>query len=309
MPGGILRTANEVLQLREIAHPVCCPQEFKSPADCPAFRQQLRPFLEQTLRRQILHLDCPAQGNCLRRGMQVEASDELHAPQHAQGILDKLVRHMAQGARRQVRHAAPRIFKPPFQRIVVEGIDRKIATARRFGDRQSRIGIDQKSLVADATFRLAARQRHVDVHTMDLQHAKRHATGIEGEAAAENLLKAVGRDAKDLDIDILDRARTHQKVAHRTADHQSPSASLPRQAGNLANGRQKVGLQRRNVDSCFHTSRKMRFLSHFCRLLFAHYITKRGRAVECLVIKNTFAPLPIGAKSGIITGLFKTTRL
>ena len=98
-----------------------------------------------------------------------------------------------------------------------------------------------------------ARQRHVDVQMLDLEHAKRDATRVKRIFRAENPLEIRRLDAEHLKVDVLDRLDAQQQIAHGTAHHQRPSARILHQGGDVLHRRQQLRLQNVQIESSSHT--------------------------------------------------------
>ena len=98
MPRPVLAAADEAVQFGVVAHPVRRAQEGEAAPDRDALREQLRPFLEEPFGRESFRRHRAADRDRLLRGGEVEAGDELHAPEDTQGILHELLRDMAEDA-------------------------------------------------------------------------------------------------------------------------------------------------------------------------------------------------------------------
>ena len=122
-----------------------------------------------------------AEGNGFGRGFEVEAGDELHAAQHAQRILAKRRRHMAQAARVQVSHAVIGVEQLAAERIKADRIDGEVAACGGVLWRHARIALDHEVGMLGTGFRFTARQRDVDLVAFDDKDAEGTADGIEPE--------------------------------------------------------------------------------------------------------------------------------
>ena len=90
--------------------------------------------------------------------------------------------------------------------------------------------------MAGAEAVLAARQRDVDVAVLELDDPERGADLVERPARRERGLEAVGRDAVDLQVEVVARA-AEERVAHAPADE--PRAP-PERAHELRDAARRV---------------------------------------------------------------------
>ena len=88
---------------------------------------------------------------------------------------------------------------------------------------------DVEAAVAAARLRIAAGQRHVDV--ADLVDLKALADRFDAAERLEQGAKPIGREAEDLDVDVL-RVAAEQPIAHPAADDQRAAAGLRDRPGD-----------------------------------------------------------------------------
>ena len=105
----------------------------------------------------------------------------------------------------------------------------EIAPPRRLGHVHGRVADDGEGAMAAADFRLAARQRDVDL--FDLVDSEALADGVDRPDRREQLPQPLRFDAVDLDVDVLARPR-QQAITHPAADDQRAAAFGPCEAGN-----------------------------------------------------------------------------
>ena len=156
---------------------------------------------------------------------------------------------MPQHAVREVARAAVRVDQLVRERVVVDRVDGEVASARRLGDRQGRVGRDVEALVPETAFRLAAREGDVDVEVLDLEDAEGDSHKVERVRRAEDALEVVRRDAEHLDVHVL-HALPAQEVAHGSAHHQRAAARGAHALRHVHRRRAQVVRQVRQVN--FH---------------------------------------------------------
>ncbi len=226
MPLGVLPATDERFELGIIVHPSRLAQELESFRGNSPFDEQLLPFAEQAFRGKSLRRHAAADAKQVVRGREVEARQELHGAEDAQGIFRKMGRNRPEQPRRQIVPPLPRVEARPRQRVQINGVDGEIAPRRGVRERQIGVEIGRESLVSEPEFRLAPRQRHVYRHALELDDAKGSADQVERIAGTQGGEEPLLGESVDLEIKVL-RRLAPQGVPHAPADEKrAPAGGL-----------------------------------------------------------------------------------
>jgi hypothetical protein len=141
----------------------------------------------------------------------------------------------------------PAAMSPPVERIDVfvgeripgNRVDREIAPARGVLNCHRWSAGNLEAAMSAPHLGLAAGQRHIDLG--DLVHREALADGVDGAEPLEERTQHAGRDAVDLDIDVL-RGPAHQAIANPAADDERAPAGI---ANGLRDGSRNHRLARR----------------------------------------------------------------
>ena len=175
---------------------------------CCSLEQQLLDLSPDSLRRQIVKRDRPAQLARLVVERQLESRRELDRAQHAQAVVaERLVIDDAKDSPGKIATTIEGILVLAGQRIPRDGVDGEVATACGFLDRHRWITADLESLVAPSALRFAAGERHVDVADGLVGHSqfvdrKAAADGFHSAELLEQRRQPVFGDAEDLEVDV-----------------------------------------------------------------------------------------------------------
>ena len=169
---------------------------------------------------------------------ELEAAGELDGPQHAQAVVAECPRvDGPQDAALEVRAAADRVDVFAGQRVPPDGIDREVAAAKRFLLGQERVAPHLESAVTGRHLGLAPGQRHVDV--ADLVDGEALADGLDRTHAGEQRAERGGRQAVDLEIDVL-RLPPEQAIADPATDDKRPAALAAHGGGDRAHALDEI---------------------------------------------------------------------
>ncbi len=231
MPLGFLLAAHERAQLGKELLDDAEVQRQREAARRLRREQQFLDLSPDTLGRQIVERDRPAQGPRPLVELEVEPRGELHGAQHAQAVLGERGRiDGAKDAPGEVGPAVERVEVLVADRLPGDGVHREVAAARGVGDRHRRIAGHVEPAVAAARLRFPAGQRDVDLS--GLEDLKAFADRLHATERFEQGAEAIGRKAEDLDVDVLGVA-AEQPVAHPPPDDQRTATGLVDRTGNL----------------------------------------------------------------------------
>ena len=132
---------------------------------------------------------------------------------------------MAQNARREVLAAVPMVDDLAREHVHEHGVHGKIPAAAGFQRGKSGVHTDVEIRMARARARFAARHGNIEVRVFQRQHAKGRALFKDAPLFGEHRAQTPGRNAIDLDVDVLGIA-AQQAVAHIAADKISAPARL-----------------------------------------------------------------------------------
>ena len=110
------------------------------------------------------------------------------------------------------------------QRIPGDRVDGEVASPRRLLDRHRRIAGDGEAAMTASRFRVAPRQRHVDV--AELVDLKARADRLDTAERFEQRAQVIGGDAEHFDVDVRATSTSEQPIADPAADNQRASARL-----------------------------------------------------------------------------------
>ena len=238
MENRVLWDVHEGLELRIEAQPAARPEERQAARGLHALQQELLPFAGEALARKRVLRHRGADGDEIRRGREERhPREELHGAQDAERVLGEVIRDVAQDARAQVADAVPRIEDLERERVRHHRVDGKVASRGGLGGREPGIGGHREVAMSGAEAVLAARQGDVDVAVPELHDAERRADPVERPARRERGLEAIGRDAVDLQVEVVARA-AEQRVADAAADEPRAPADRSDERCDLARDRE-----------------------------------------------------------------------
>src|SRR5262249_49486935 len=123
------------------------------------------------------------------------------------------------------------------ERVPQNCVDREVAASCGVLDGHLRIARDVEPAMAAARLRLAARERHVDIARFE--HLAALADGLDAAQRLEQRLHAIGRNTKDLDVDVFD-GPAHQSIAHPAADDECAATGAANGQRDVAGARETV---------------------------------------------------------------------
>ena len=203
--------------------------------------QQLFDFPPDALVRQVVERN--RRGDALALGVhrQFESRRELQRPEHAKAVVAERGR-IDDPQEAQVKVGAPveGIDQLAGQRIPRHRVDREIAPARGVRERQRRIAVHAKALVAAPGLRLAAGQRHI--HAGHLVDRETLADRVHASEGFDQRAQPVRGDAEHFEINVfrVSLLQAEQPVTHPAADDQ-------RAASRGANGAREIESERRRL--------------------------------------------------------------
>src|SRR5262249_31675793 len=131
-----------------------------------------------------------------------EPCGKLNRPEGAEAVVGERLRiDDTEHAPLDVAAAVERILVLPGQRIPEDRVDAKITPATRLSDGHVRVAGALESLVSASGFRVAPRQR--DIEIAELEHLKAGADGFDASERLEKWAQPIDGQAEDLDVDVL----------------------------------------------------------------------------------------------------------
>ena len=218
VPFGILLAADQGQELREVPDPSAVAKEAEPPRGTVGPEDELPPLFEDPLPGQRAGLDLAAQGDGLRRDIEIEAGGELHPAKHAQRVLREPLAGVAEDAGLEVLEPPKGVDHLTRQGIEGDRVDGEIAAPR--GLLRCHVGVGEpfELLRTAAALGRAPGDRYVDGNATDLDHPEGATHQVDREPLGEKLQQARGWDPVDLDVEI--RGGEPERAVANASTHQ-----------------------------------------------------------------------------------------
>ena len=223
VPFGFLGRADHGFDFGKMIGPLSVGEKAEAGGGEAAARSPLEPFLAHALDGQFgeAAFHPAGQFDRFRSGNQLEAAGELHAAQNAQGVLVEGRAGVAQNAVAQIGRAAEKIQDLTRAGIVHDGVDGEVPAGGGLAERDGRIELNVKSLVAGSDLGIFAREGEivgVAGGGGEFDHAKGTADQIGPAPAGKGGEELLVVQAEDFEVEVFLRWKAGQGIAHGAAD-------------------------------------------------------------------------------------------